>query len=84
FGTGFGFNYQIWKGLQAIGEYTPVWVGDNKTGVWSAGLRYLDPKLGLGVDIYGSNAAGLNSIGTLIGRPDASIGFNVHWLFGGR
>jgi uncharacterized protein YjbI with pentapeptide repeats len=81
FGTGLGFNLQLWKGLQLIGEYTPVLVGEGKIGVWSAGLRYLDPKLGLGFDVYGSNAAGLNSIGTLIGRPDPSVGFNIHWLF---
>ncbi|MGB8698856.1 MAG: hypothetical protein WCD18_05515, partial [Thermosynechococcaceae cyanobacterium] len=82
FGTALGFNVQLWKGLQFIGEYTPIFVGEGKTGVWSTGLRYLDPKLGLGVDVYGSNAAGLDSIGGLLGRPDASIGFNIHWLFG--
>jgi uncharacterized protein YjbI with pentapeptide repeats len=81
FGTGLGFNLQLWKGLQLIGEYTPIFAGEGKTGVWSAGLRYLDPKLGLGFDVYGSNAAGLNSIGTLIGRDDPSVGFNIHWLF---
>jgi uncharacterized protein YjbI with pentapeptide repeats len=81
FGTGLGFNLQLWKGLQLIGEYTPIFVGQGQTGIWSAGLRYLDPKLGLGFDVYGSNAAGLNSIGTLIGRDNASIGFNIHWLF---
>jgi Pentapeptide repeats (8 copies) len=81
FGTGLGVNLQLWKGLQFIGEYTPVFVGQDKTGVWSVGLRYVDAKTGLGVDVYSSNAAGLDSFGTLIGRPDPSIGFNVHWLF---
>ncbi|MCG9893668.1 MAG: pentapeptide repeat-containing protein [Thermosynechococcaceae cyanobacterium MS004] len=83
FGTGLGVNFQIWKGVQLIGEYTPVFAGQNKTGIWSVGVRYLDPKLGLGFDVYGSNAVGLDSIGTLIGRPEPSIGFNIHWLFGG-
>jgi Pentapeptide repeats (8 copies) len=81
FGTGLGVNLQIWKGLQFIGEYTPVFVGQDKTGVWSLGLRYVDEKTGLGIDVYGSNAAGLDSLGTLIGRSDPSVGFNVHWLF---
>ena len=81
FGTGLGVNLQIWKGLQFIGEYTPIFVGQDKTGVWSLGLRYVDEKTGLGIDVYGSNAAGLDSLGTLIGRSDPSVGFNVHWLF---
>ncbi len=84
FGTGLGFNLEVWKGVQVIGEYTPILAGQNKTGVWGVGLRYLNDKTGLGVDVYGSNAAGLNSFGTLVGRPDPSIGFNIHWLFGGR
>jgi Pentapeptide repeats (9 copies) len=83
FGIGLGANLEIWKGIQLIGEYTPILIGEGKTGVWGVGLRYLNDKLGLGFDVYGSNASGLNSFGTLVGRPDPSIGFNVHWLFGG-
>jgi Pentapeptide repeats (8 copies) len=83
FGVGLGTNLELWKGIQLIGEYTPILAGQTKTGVWGVGLRYLNDKLGLGFDVYGSNASGLNSYGTLVGRPDPSIGFNVHWLFGG-
>lgn len=81
-GIGLGLNYQLWQGLQFIGEFTPMVTGERS--VWSVGLRYLAPKLNLGVDLYGSNAAGQNTaLGGLVAQEDPKVGINIHWLFGG-
>lgn len=81
-GIGLGINYQIWQGLQFIGEFTPLITGEQS--VWSAGFRYVIPKLNLGFDLYGSNAAGQNTpVGGLVAQEDPTVGFNIHWLFGG-
>ncbi|MBW4552320.1 MAG: hypothetical protein KME35_14610 [Aphanocapsa sp. GSE-SYN-MK-11-07L] len=81
-GVGLGINYQIWEGLQFIGEFTPLITGEQS--VWSAGFRYVIPKLNLGFDLYGSNAAGQNTpVGGLVAQEDPTVGFNIHWLFGG-
>ncbi len=81
-GIGLGVNYQIWQGLQFIGEFTPLITGERS--VWSAGFRYVIPKLNLGFDLYGSNAAGQNTpVGGLVAQDDPTVGFNIHWLFGG-
>lgn len=83
-GTGLGVNYELLKGLQVIGEFTPLLTGERS--VWSVGLRYLYPELNLGVDLYASNAIGQNALlGGLVAQPNGgtSVGFNIHWLFGG-
>jgi hypothetical protein len=81
-GIGLGVNYQVWDGLQFIGEFTPLVTGEKS--VWSVGLRYLVPKLNLGFDLYGSNAAGQNTpVGGLVAQESPTVGFNIHWLFGG-
>lgn len=81
FGTGFGVNADIYKGIQIIGEVTPRFTGVNKEPVWSVGLRYQDEKTGLGLDLYGTNAIGRNLVGGLIAEDrNTNIGFNVHWL----
>ncbi|HCF28452.1 MAG TPA: hypothetical protein DEV81_14915, partial [Cyanobacteria bacterium UBA11049] len=80
-GLGLGVNYAVADKWQLIGEFTPVFTGDRS--VWSLGLRYFDPKSNLGFDVYGSNAIGQNQLGGLVAESGASVGFNVHWLFGG-
>lgn len=45
-GLGLGVNYELYQGLQLIGEVTPLVTGEPV--VWSAGLRYLNSKLNLG------------------------------------
>jgi hypothetical protein len=87
-GTGLGVNFQLWQGLQLIGEVTPVFRARPSNGpdaetVWSAGLRYFHPKWKVGVDFYGSNAIGQNAFATLATQSDAAVGFNFHWIFGG-
>lgn len=81
FGTGFGVNADLYKGIQFIGEVTPRLTGVDKKPVWSVGLRYQNDPTGLGIDVYGSNAIGRNLVGGLIAEDrNTNVGFNVHWL----
>lgn len=80
-GVGLGINYALLKDVQLIGEFTPVVTGE--PSVWSAGVRFLNPNLNLGVDLYGSNAISQNTIGGLVAQSGATIGVNLHWLLGG-
>ncbi len=82
-GAGLGVNYGLSKDLQLIGEFTPLFTG--QTPVWSVGARYFNSALGLGVDVYGSNAIGQYTLGGLVAQSDngTSVGFNLHWLLGG-
>ncbi len=80
-GVGFGINVEVVRNFQLIAEATPVF---GETGVFSAGLRYVIPQWGLGIDLYGSNAAGTNiPSGGLVGQDSPGVGVNLHWLLGG-
>ncbi|NEQ96271.1 MAG: hypothetical protein F6K30_06040 [Cyanothece sp. SIO2G6] len=81
FGLGFGVNHEVLKGLQLIGEVTPV---IDETVVWAAGARYAVPQTAVSLDLYASNAAGRNGLGTLVGESDTNVGFNFNWLVGDR
>ncbi len=78
FGLGLGINQVLTDKLQLIGELTPV---SGEKLVWSTGLRYFEPEVDLGIDIYASNTSGQNSIGGLVADTSTNFGFNVHWLF---
>ncbi len=77
-GLGFGINQVLTDKFQFIGELTPV---SGHELIWSTGLRYFESEADLGIDIYGSNTSGQNSIGGLTADTSTNIGFNVHWLF---
>jgi len=80
-GIGLGVNVEVVRNFQLIAEATPVF---GETGVFSAGLRYVIPRWGLGIDVYGSNAAGSSiPTGGLVGQGSPGVGVNLHWLFGG-
>lgn len=85
-GAGFGFNYEVFKGIQFIGEVTPILSGNVQKTVWAGGLRYFNPDWNAGIDIYGTNGVGTYGIGGLIGQSDnqVSVGFNLLLLFGGK
>jgi hypothetical protein len=85
-GAGLGLNYELFKGIQVIGEVTPILSGEVQNTVWAGGLRYLNPNWNVGVDIYGTNGAGTYGIGGLIGQPNnqVSVGFNLLWLLGAK
>ncbi|MCH9056022.1 hypothetical protein L5220_08935 [Synechococcus sp. PCC 6716] len=80
-GIGMGVNVEVVRNVQLMAEATPVF---GETGVFSAGLRYVIPQWGLGIDLYGSNAAGTSiPSGGLVGQGSPGVGVNLHWLFGG-
>ncbi|BCX12290.1 MAG: hypothetical protein KatS3mg067_1228 [Thermosynechococcus sp.] len=80
-GVGIGLNVEVVPNLQLIAEATPVF---GQTGVYSAGLRYVLPQWGLGIDLYGSTAVGSSIPNSgLVGQESPGIGVNLHWLFGG-
>jgi len=81
-GIGLGINYELFGGLQLIGEVTPVLTGERS--LWSAGIRYFNPDLNLGADLYGSNSVGNYTARGVVSDTNGStgIGFNLHWLFG--
>ncbi|NET31576.1 MAG: porin [Cyanothece sp. SIO1E1] len=77
-GLGLGINYAVLGGLQLIGEVTPLLTGEQS--VWSAGLRYQIPTVNLAIDVYASNAVGLNGLGGLIADSETNAGFNLNLL----
>ncbi|MEL6223266.1 MAG: hypothetical protein AAFR31_11565 [Cyanobacteria bacterium J06627_8] len=83
FGVGFGVNYEVIRGLQLIGEVTPLVNGEPT--VWAAGTRYRIPETSVSLDVYATNAIGRNGLGTLAGDlGGARFGFNVNWILGDR
>lgn len=82
FGISLGTNYEIVPGLQLIGEVTPMVSSDPL--IWAVGGRYMFAEHNFGVGLYGTNAAGVQDIGSMVRRRnnDVSIGFNLLWLFG--
>jgi hypothetical protein len=85
-GAGFGLNYDVWQGIQLIGEVTPILSGEVSNTIWAAGIRYFNPHWNVGIDLYGTNAAGTYGIGGLVARSNqqVSVGFNILWLLGGK
>ena len=82
FGVGLGLNYEIARGLQLIGEVTPV-VDDEPT-VWAVGTRYQVPRSSISLELYATNAIGRNGLGNLAGESGARLGFNINWVIGDR
>lgn len=79
-GVGIGVNHALTDRFQLIGEVTPVF-NDFRT-VWSAGLRYYDPKVGFGADLYAGNAVYQQGLGSLSGDRATQVGLNLHWTLG--
>ena len=75
-GIGMLISYDLGQTLSAIGEYTVV---QNDSAVWSVGLRYTPQNLPLSFDLYLTNAAGLNGLGTLLSNDNPQIGISIHW-----
>ena len=79
-GVGFGVNYELARGLQLIGEVTPVF--DRDRTVWAAGTRYSLPNAAVSLDLYATNAVGRNGLGTLVGQSDTRFGVGLNWMIG--
>jgi len=79
-GLGLGVNYEVVEGLQLIGEVTPVFGGDHT--IWALATRYGFAQNGLSLELYGTNAVGRHSVGTLVGEDDARFGGGLTWVVG--
>lgn len=79
-GVGFGVNHEVARGLQLIGEVTPVF--DRDRTVWAVGTRYSLPDAAVSLDLYATNAVGRNGLGTLVGQSDARFGVGLNWMVG--
>lgn len=81
-GFGFGMNYEVARGLQLIGEVTPVLEGEPT--VWAVGSRYQIPRSAVNLDLYATNAIGRYGLGSLAGDSQPRLGFNFNWIIGDR
>ncbi|MBE9068698.1 porin [Leptolyngbya cf. ectocarpi LEGE 11479] len=79
-GIGLGVNHEVARGLQLIGEVTPVFDGDRT--VWAVGTRYSLPKAAVSLDLYATNAVGRNGLGTVVGQSEARFGVGFNWMIG--
>ena len=79
YGLGLGANFEVFDGLELIGEVTPT-DGGNGT-VWAAGVRYNLGNSGFSVDASASNAIGRNGLGTLIAQDDIKFALGVTKTF---
>lgn len=79
-GIGFGVNHEVTRGLQLIGEVTPVF--DSDRTVWAVGTRYSLPNAVASLDLYATNAVGRNGLGTVVGQSDARLGVGFNWKIG--
>jgi hypothetical protein len=70
------FSYDFSDTTTAIAEYTAL--HDDKP-VWAVGLRHSPRNLPFSVDLYSTNAAGLNGIGSLLSNDDPQFGISLHW-----
>lgn len=75
-GAGVLFSYDFSDTTTAIAEYTAL--QDDKP-VWALGLRHSPRNLPFSVDLYSTNAAGLNGIGSLLSNDDPQFGISLHW-----
>jgi len=78
-GVGMSIRFDLGQTITAIGEYTSV-LDDN--AVWAVGLRYTPQNLPLSIDLYLTNAVGLNGIGTLLSNDNPQVGISIHWKGG--
>ncbi len=78
-GLGFGINYEVVRGLQLMGEVTPVFGGNRM--VWGLGSRYSFPNA-VSLDIYATNALGRHGLGTLVSGSEVRLGAGINWVLG--
>ena len=73
------YSHNFSDTITAIGEFTAV---QSDKPVWAVGLRHSPRTLPFSIDLYASNAAGLNGIGSLLSNNDAQVGISLNWEAG--
>jgi len=75
-GAGVSVTRNFGETFSAIGEYTVV---RNDQPVWAFGLRHSAKNLPFSIDLYSTNAAGMNGLGSLLSRDKPRIGISINW-----
>ena len=78
-GLGLGVNYEIFEGLQLIGEVTPV--SDGRTATWAAGARYDLPNGMWSLDASATNAIGRYGHGTMVAQDETRFAIGLSTQF---
>lgn len=78
-GVGVAFTRNFGETFSAIGEYTAV---RNDKPVWAFGIRHSSKNLPFSIDLYSTNAAGMNGIGSLLSRDKPRVGISLNWEAG--
>jgi hypothetical protein len=84
FALGLGGNFELFEGVQLIGEATPT---SDEELVWALGARYgLEGLIGrpAHIDVSASNAIGRQGYASLIGQEDVSISVGLGFTLEGR
>ena len=79
YGIGLGANFEIYEGIELIGEAT--YVNDGNGTVWAAGARYNVPDYGLSIDASATNAVGRVGMGTMIAQDSTRFSLSVNKQF---
>lgn len=80
FAVGGGVNYELFRGLELIGEASAVF-GDGEDATWAAGLRYSPPGMDAYIDVSASNAIGDYGIGTMVAQDDPRYSVGISTTF---
>ena len=75
-GVGMSLTRNFGKSFSVIGEYTAVM---NDQPVWAFGLRHSAKSLPFLIDLYSTNAAGMNGLGSLLSRDKPLVGISINW-----
>lgn len=75
-GVGVSLTRNFGDSFSVIGEYTAVM---NDQPVWAVGLRHSAKNLPFSIDLYSTNAAGMNGLGSLLSRDKPRVGVSINW-----
>lgn len=80
-GLGLGANFELFDGLQLMGEVTPV--NDGRDPVWAAGARYELSDSGFSIDVSATNGIGRYGLGTMVAQDEPRFAIGLSKKFNG-
>ena len=75
-GVGVSLIRNFGERFSVIGEYTAVM---NDQPVWAFGLRHSAQNLPFSIDLYSTNAVGMNGLGSLLSNDKPRVGISINW-----
>lgn len=75
-GVGVSLTRNFGESFSVIGEYTAAM---NDQPVWAFGLRHSAKSLPFSIDLYSTNAAGINGLGSLLSNDKPRVGISISW-----